>query len=152
MDIIRTGMFVLAILWVLSQLVVTRRKLRTGQVVIPPLFAATLVFLVCILVVVAIGASPLHLLWLFLLSFVLGLALLLFPPGVKLTLACLGLLAGLPSLDEPQPAPRRRIGSTARGHRRHRHYCNQSRWSAQLENLALSSIPVRQNISCRRST
>jgi len=138
-DIIRTGMFVLAILWVLSQLVVTRRKLRTGQVVILPLFAATLVFLVCILVVVAIGASPLHLLWLFLLSFVLGLALLLFPPGVKLTLACLGLLAGLPSLDEPQPTPRRRIGSTARGHRRHRHYCNQSRWSAQLENLALSS-------------
>ena len=68
MDIISTGVFVLAILWVLSQLVVTRRKLRTGQVVILPLFAATLVFLVCILVVVAIGASPLHLLWLFLLS------------------------------------------------------------------------------------
>ena len=117
-DIIRTVVFVLAILWVLSQLVVTRRKLRTGQVVIPPLFAATLVFLVCILVVAALGASPLHLLWLFLLSFVLGLALLLFPPGVKLTLTCLGLLAGLPSLDEPQPASRRRIGSTARRHRR----------------------------------
>ena len=117
MDLISTGVFMLAILWVLSQLVVTRRKLRTGQVVIPPLFAATLVFLV----VAALGASPLHLLWLFLLSFVLGLALLLFPPGVKLTLACLGLLAGLPSLDEPQPAPRRRIASTARRHRRHRH-------------------------------
>ena len=120
-DVISTGVFVLAILWVLSQLVVTRRKLRTGQVVIPPLFAATLVFLVCILVVVAIGASPLHLLWLFLLSFVLGLALLLFPLGVKLTLICLGLLAGLPSLDEPQPAPRPRIGSTAWRPRRHRH-------------------------------
>ena len=117
MDLISTGVFVLAILWVLSQLVVTHKKLRTGQVVIPPLFAATLVFLVCILVVAALGASPLHLLWLFLLSFVLGLALLLFPPGVKLTLACLGLLAGLPSLDEPQPAPRRRIASTARRHR-----------------------------------
>lgn len=114
MDLISTGVFVLAILWVLSQLVITRRKLRTGQVVIPPLFAATLVFLVCILVVVAIGASPLHLLWLFLLSFVLGLALLLFPPGVTLTLTCLGLLAGSPSLDESQPAPRLRIGSTAR--------------------------------------
>ena len=117
-DIIRTVVFVLAIFWVLNQLVVTRRKLRAGQVVIPPLFAATLVFLVCILVVVAIGASPLHLLWLFLLSFVLGLALLLFPPGVKLTLTCLGLLAGLPSLDQPQPASRRRISSTARRHRR----------------------------------
>jgi hypothetical protein len=119
-DIIRMVVFMLAILWVLSQLMVTRRKLRAGQVVIPPLFAATLVFLVCILVIAALGASPLHLLWLFLLSFVLGLALLLFPPGVKLTLACLGLLAGLPSLDEPQPASRCRIGSTARRHPRHR--------------------------------
>ena len=118
MDIIRTVVFVLAILWVLSQLVVTRRKLRTGQVVIPPLFAATLVFLICILVVAALGASPLHLLWLFLLSFVLGFALLLSPLGLKLTLACLGLLAGLPSLDEPQPASRRKIGSPARRHRR----------------------------------
>jgi hypothetical protein len=119
-DIIRMVVFVLAILWVLSQLVVTRSKLRTGQVVVPPLFAATLVFLVCILVVAALRASPLHLLWLFLLSFVLGLALLLFPLGVKLTLACLGLLAGLPSLGDPQPAPSRRI-TTARRHRRHRH-------------------------------
>ena len=117
-DIISTVVFVLAIFWVLSQLMVTRRKLRTGQVVIPPLFAATLVFLVCILMIAALGASPLHLLWLFLLSFVLGLALLLFPPGMKLTLACLGLLAGLPSIDGPQPASRRKIGSTARRHRR----------------------------------
>jgi hypothetical protein len=82
------------------------------------MFAATLVFLVCILVVAALGASPLHLVWLFLLSFVLGLGLLLFPPGMKLTLACLGLLAGLPSLDQPQPGSRRTIGSTARRNRR----------------------------------
>ena len=61
MDIISTGVFVLAIGWVLSQMVVTRRRLRSGQVVIPPLFAATLVFLLCILVVAALGASPLHL-------------------------------------------------------------------------------------------
>jgi hypothetical protein len=118
--IIRMVVFMLAIVWVLSQLVVTRRKLRTGQLVIPPLFAATLVFLGCILVVAALGASPLHLLWLFLLSFVLGLGLLLFPPGVKLTLACFGLLAGLPTLDEPQPVSRRRINSTVRRHRRPR--------------------------------
>jgi hypothetical protein len=120
-EIISTVVFVLAIFWVLSQLVATRRKLRTGQVVIPPLFAATLVFLVGILVVAALGASPLHLLWLFPLSFVLGLALLLFPPGLNLTLVCLGLLAGLPSLDGPQPTSRRTAGSTTQRHRRHRH-------------------------------
>jgi hypothetical protein len=107
-----------AVLWVLRQFVVTRRRLRTGQIIIPPLFAATLVFLLSILVVLALGASPLHLLWLFLLSFVLGLALVMFPLGVNLTLACLGLLAGIPSLDEPQSIPRRRSGSTASRHRR----------------------------------
>jgi hypothetical protein len=84
------------------------------------LFAATLVFVLCILVVVAIGASPLHLLWLFLLSFVLGVALLLFPAGVKLMTACLVLLAGLKSLDEPQPVSRLRTGTTAPRRRRHR--------------------------------
>jgi hypothetical protein len=119
-DIISPGVCVLAIVWVLSQMVVTRRRLRTGQVVIPALFAATLVFLLCILVVAALGASPLHLLWLFPLSFVLGLALVLFPPGVKLTLVCLGFLAGPPSFNEPQPAPRRRTDSSAPRHRRHR--------------------------------
>jgi hypothetical protein len=108
------------VLWVLQQLVVTRRRLRTGQVIIPPLFAATLVFLLSLLVVIAIGASPLHLVWLFLLSFVLGLALVMFPLGVNLTLACLSLLAGTPSVDEPQSIPKRRRGSTASRHRRQR--------------------------------
>jgi len=112
-DIFGTVVLVAALTWVMRQGFVTRKRLRNGQVVIPPLFAATLVFLLCILLIIAIGASPLHLLWLFLLSFVLGVALLLFPAGVKLTMACLGLLAGLNSPDEPQPAPRLRTGTTA---------------------------------------
>ena len=37
-----------AVLWGSRQLLVTRRKLRTAQVIIPPLFAATLVFLLSI--------------------------------------------------------------------------------------------------------
>jgi hypothetical protein len=77
--------------------VTTRRKLRHGEIVVPPLFAATLVFILFILVVWALEASPLHLLWLFPLSFVLGIAVLLFPAGQgqQLVMACLGLLAGL---------------------------------------------------------
>jgi hypothetical protein len=120
MDILNTVVLVAAILWVIRQVFVTWRKLRTGQIIIPPLSAATLVFVLCIVLVVAIGASPLHLLWLFLLSFVLGVALLLFPAGVKLMTACLVLLAGLKSFDEPQPAPRLRTGATAPRRRRHR--------------------------------
>lgn len=106
--------------WGMSQLFVTCKRLRTGQIVIPPLFAATLGFLLGLLLIVGSGASPLHLLRLWLLSFVPGLALVLFPAGVKVTLLCLSLLAGMPSLEGPQPAPRRRTGSPAPRHRRHR--------------------------------
>ena len=86
---------VAAIIWVIAQLLITRRSARRGGIVIPPLFAATLVFILFILVVWIMGASPLHLLWLFPLSFVLGIAILFFPAGQLLVMACLGLLAGL---------------------------------------------------------
>ena len=95
MTIFSTGIMVAAIGWVIVQLLTTRRRLRKGEIVVPPLFAATLVFILFILVVGAMGASPLHLLWLFPLSFVLGIAVLLFPVGQQLVMACLGLLAGL---------------------------------------------------------
>lgn len=54
-----------------------------------------LFFCLFIFVVWAMGASSLHLVWLFPLSFVLGIAVLLFPAGQLLVMACLGLLAGL---------------------------------------------------------
>jgi membrane protein CcdC involved in cytochrome C biogenesis len=92
---------VLAIGWVIVQLLTTRRKLRSGEIVVPPLFAATLVFILFMLVVWAMGASLLHLLWLFPLSFVIGIAVLLFPAGQQLVMACLALLAGLKGRDEP---------------------------------------------------
>ena len=95
MPILSTVIIIVAIGWIIGQLLATRRRLRDGEIVVPPLFAATLVFIVFILVVWAMGASPLHLLWLFPLSFVLGIAVLLFPVGQQLVMACLGLLAGL---------------------------------------------------------
>jgi len=101
MAILSTVIMVVAIGWVIAQLLTTRRRLREGEIVVPPLFAATLVFILFILVVWAIGASPLHLLWLFPLSFVLGIAVLLFPAGQQLVMACLGLLAGLKGRHEP---------------------------------------------------
>ena len=78
MTILSTLIMLVAMGWVIAQLLTTRRKLRSGEIVVPPLFAATLVFLLFILLVWAMGASPLHLLWLFPLSFVLGIAVLLF--------------------------------------------------------------------------
>ncbi len=101
MTIFSTMIMVAAIGWVVVQLLTTRTRLRNGEIVVPPLFAATLVFILFILVVWAMEASPFHLLWLFLLSFVLGIAVLLFPAGQQLVMACLGLLAGLKGRHEP---------------------------------------------------
>jgi membrane protein CcdC involved in cytochrome C biogenesis len=95
MTILSTVIMVAAIIWVIVQLLITRRSARRGEIVIPPLFAATLVFILFILVVWIMGASPLHLLWLFPLSFVLGIAILFFPAGQLLVMACLRILAGL---------------------------------------------------------
>jgi len=95
MAILSTVIMVVAIIWVIAQLLTTRKRVRQGEIAVPPLFAATLVFILFILVVWIMGASPLHLLWLFPLSFVLGIAILFFPAGQLLVMACLGLLVGL---------------------------------------------------------
>ncbi len=95
MAILSTVIRVAAIIWVIAQLLTTRKRARQGEIVVPPLFAATLVFTLFILVVWIMGASPLHLLWLFPLSFVLGIAILFFPAVQLLVMACHWLLAGL---------------------------------------------------------
>jgi hypothetical protein len=92
---LRALILVAAIAWVIGQLWATRQKLHRGDVVIPPLFATTLLFALFIIVLLAIGASPLHLLWLFPLSFVAGVILVTIPAGANFTMACLGLLASL---------------------------------------------------------
>jgi hypothetical protein len=101
MAILSTVIVVAAIAWAMAELIGTRRKLRNGEIVMPPRFAATLVFILCIVIVIVTGASAFHLLWLFPLSFVLGISLLLFPASQKLVMACLGLLAGLKGHHEP---------------------------------------------------
>lgn len=95
MALLSTAVMLAAIIWVIAQLLSTRRTAHRGGIVFPPLFAATLVFILFILVVWITDTSPLHLLWLFPLSFVLGIAILLFPVGQLLVMACLGLVAGL---------------------------------------------------------
>jgi hypothetical protein len=95
MRIINTVIVVVAIAWVVGLLVAIRHQLRSGGIVVPSMFTSTLLFALGIVAVIVLGASPLHLLWWFPLSFVLGVVVLMFPAGVTFTMACLGLLAGL---------------------------------------------------------
>ncbi len=94
MTIISHGVVALAIGWTLWQLLHVRRQVRSGAIVIPPLVAATLVFALCIVVVMLTGVPPLHLVWLFPVSFLVGIVVLLFPLGTHLLLRFLVLLAG----------------------------------------------------------
>ena len=104
MAIISQGVCGLAIVWTLWQLVRVRGQLRSGAIVVPPFVAATLVFALGIIVVIVTGVSPLHLLWWFPCSFIIGLVVLMFPLGTHLLLRFLVLLAGaMESSERPQP-------------------------------------------------
>lgn len=90
MPSVSQGVFVLAIVWTLWRIVRIRRQLRRGDVLIPPLIAGTLVFALGIIAVIVTGVSPLHLVWWFPCSFIVGLAVLLFPLGTRLLLGFFG--------------------------------------------------------------
>ncbi len=100
MNILNTVVLLAAIAWVILQLRDTRRKLRSGDAVKIPEFAATLVFGLCIVAIVVFGLSALHLLWLLPLSVGVGLLMLLFRAGVNFTMACLGLFASFKPYQE----------------------------------------------------
>ena len=121
MAMIIQGVFVLAIVWTLWQLVHVRRQLRRGAIVVPPIVAATLVFALGIIVVIVIGVSPLHLVWWFPCSFIIGLVMLVFPLGTHLLLRFLVLFAGsIESSELPQPQAWRDARG-GRGKRKPRH-------------------------------
>lgn len=82
----------IAIVWTLGRFFRIWRQVRNGAIVVPPLVAANFVFALSIIWVIIFGVSPMHLLWLFPLSFVLGVVLLFFPFGTKLILGFLAML------------------------------------------------------------
>jgi hypothetical protein len=63
MGIVTTIIVVVAIAWVVWVLVAICHQLRSGDIVVPPMFASTLLSGLGIVAVIALGASPLHLLW-----------------------------------------------------------------------------------------
>jgi len=102
MAIFKAIVLVVALGWVAYVLILTRYQLRSGDVVSPPMFASTLMFALGILGLLLLGASPLHLLWWFPVSAVLGVLLLMVSrTWTNFNMACLGLLAGLKPMQDP---------------------------------------------------
>jgi hypothetical protein len=81
------------------------RQLRRGAPISPPLFASANLFAMGVLLLLGIGASPLHLLWWFPLSAVLGVLLLALPVWVRFNMSCLSGLAGWVHRRDPPNAP-----------------------------------------------
>jgi hypothetical protein len=121
MGMISQGVLVLAMVWTLWQLVHVRRQLRRGAMVVPPLVAATLIFALGIIMVIVTGVSPLHLVWWFPCSFIIGLVVLVFPLGTHLLLRFLVLLAGSIQRSERPPSQAWKDARGGRGKSKPRH-------------------------------
>ena len=89
MKIIGGSILALSIISVLWQLGRTRRRARNGEIVVPPF----LIFSLFVFGVVIFGVSPLHLLWLFPVSYGIGTVLLFFPVVQKIVMTFLLILA-----------------------------------------------------------
>lgn len=113
-----------AICWSVWQIVQFRKYAMNGLIIIPVQVAATAIFALCILGVLISGISPFHLLWMFLVSYVLGTILLLFPWFQIVLLTGLTLLAfpfhhdEEPDSTPPQPSHPRRHASKKRKKKR----------------------------------
>ena len=81
------------------------RQLRRSTPISPPLFASANLFAMGVLLLLGIGASPLHLFWWFPLSAVLGVLLLASPVWVRFNISCLSVLAGWVHRRDPPNAP-----------------------------------------------
>jgi tryptophan-rich sensory protein len=78
MATLNTVILLAAVARSMGELIATCRKPRNGQAVKLPRFAATLIFVLSIILIFVLGASAFHLIWLFPFSAVIGATLLSF--------------------------------------------------------------------------
>jgi len=117
---IETSIWILAILYVLFMLYSTRRTIATSGIIIPPVLMSVVLFSLCMVAVFFGGWSSLHLLWLLLLSFVLGTVLLFFAPVHEFLFGFLNLLAIGIDLSETEIEIKTEIGEAKAPTRRKR--------------------------------
>lgn len=89
-----------AVLWTVLCLFAIRSKARNGQILILPSVSWTLVFALSILLTVTLRLSPFHLLWMFPVSAVVGIIVLVIPLTAKMVMYMVTLLAWPVGRDE----------------------------------------------------
>ncbi|WPF87394.1 hypothetical protein WEU38_11280 [Cyanobacterium aponinum AL20118] len=100
MELAQNITLVIAILWALLQIFSIRYSLSNTGGVFPASISSLLLYFVSIAVVLGFHLSPFHLIWLAIVSLVLGFPLMIFPPVYSLCIAFLGLLAMTTSLPD----------------------------------------------------
>jgi hypothetical protein len=79
--------------WIVWLFVRFRKKARNGELIIVPFVSSTLLFALIIPLIIIMDVSTFHLIWLFPVSFVLGVFLLFLPFWIKIVKIFLTVLA-----------------------------------------------------------
>ena len=93
MAIASTIVLIISVVGVLWFMTSVRSHARRGGIIFPPAVSATLLFSLCIVLVLLLRISALHLIWLFPACFVVGFILLAFPIVQKIVLGFVVILA-----------------------------------------------------------
>ena len=93
MEITENIVLATALVWVVWQVLSLRDITLNGGTIVPPTITSLIIFVIFLALVVAFQFSSLHLIWLFILSLVLGFVAIIFPVGQKIAMGFLGILA-----------------------------------------------------------
>lgn len=93
MEIAENTVLVTAVVWILWQVISLRNMALNGGGIVPPAITSLIIFIIFLALVVAFQLSSLHLIWLFILSLVLGFVAIIFPVGQKIAMGFLAILA-----------------------------------------------------------
>lgn len=102
MEIAGNITMIASILWVIWNIFSLRNAVVGGEVIFPASITSTLLFIIGIVTILIFHFSPLHLIWIFALSFPLGLIAIMTPIGERIGVGTLALLslAGTDKEDE----------------------------------------------------
>jgi hypothetical protein len=93
MEIAENTILATAVVLIIWQVLSLRNMALNGGSIIPPAITSLIIFIIFLALVVAFQLSSFHLIWLFLLSLMLGFVAIIFPVGQKIAIGFLGILA-----------------------------------------------------------
>ncbi len=93
MEITENIVLATALLWVVWQVLSLRNMALNGGSIVPPAITSLIIFTVFVALVIAFQVSALNLIWLFILSLLLGFVAIIFPVGQKIAMGFLAILA-----------------------------------------------------------